>query len=355
MTKNAFVCCYNYVIIAKLKEEGLLTIAVIDLSENNIKIELVKSEEETNIKDDDLVFKAPKLSGYGIVGLNRLSVYSNNIKSQSGGHFAHYMKCNGYDYIIIKGKSYKPTHVHIDKKSIKFRDAFDINEYDFLKTKLSIEDKLKNKNIEIATVGLAGVKGIDFSSIMFDKKKSCGKNGLGKLMGSKNLKSISLEKHIDLIPQNSKELLKLNKIISKRISQRDILDFFKDNNSCYGCCLNCKSTVINKTLKPEFRYEEAKEINQISDSYGMDSIAFANMLNQYRKCDNHIDMDIGKFAKHYIDNHTEYNHLHNTKKIAKDNNDITVLEKLGFCKFLNNKDIINENEIDALIECTIGL
>ncbi|MGL5346625.1 MAG: aldehyde ferredoxin oxidoreductase N-terminal domain-containing protein [Peptostreptococcaceae bacterium] len=312
------------------------------------------TEEEVNIENNDLVFKAPRLSGYGIVGLNRLSVYSNNIKSQSGGPFAHYMKCNGYDYIIIKGKSYKQTHIHIDKNSIEFIDSFGMNDDDFLNTKLSIEHKLKNKNIEIATVGLAGVKGIDFSSIMFDKKKSCGKNGLGKLMGSKNLKSISLEKHIDLIPQNSKELVKLNEIILNRISQRHTLDFFKDNNSCYGCCLNCKSTVINKILKFEFSYEEAKEINQISDRYGMDSIDFANILKQYRKCNNYIYMDIATFAKNYIGNHTVYNHLHHTKNIVKDNNETSILVKLGFCKILNNKDILNENEIEALIECTVG-
>lgn len=331
-------------------------ILYINLKNKRVKVSHQYDEHKINLNRDNLVFEAPYLAGYGVVGLNRLSVYDKNSLSQSGSHFAHFMKCNGYDSLVLEGESDTPVYVYIDKDIITIKDANHLyNEnYNTLENMLKIE--LEEDKIEIAAVGIAGIKKIDFSKIMFRNNKSCGKNGLGKLMASKNLKAIVLKKQENLIPYDEEKFKKYNEIIRHRIISNSNMNWYDEKNNCYGCCLNCKNSSINKIQKHGFTLEEAKKISKLSDLYGMDSLILSEGINKYKKTFDTEIIDLDHFVENIIKNYDYYRPLFvNEKYKMKKRNIIENYEKLGFCKLLLQKNILNEKEKKYLVKSILGL
>lgn len=310
---------------------------IVDLKSNKIKINDTKKSGELKIKNT-LNFQSSQLSGYNIIGVNRIEVSANNITSKAGGFFSHYLKCNGYDLLTIKEKSNKPVFIYIDKNFIDIYDATNIFFMNYKDTKEAIKEILGEEDIEICAISLAGASKLDFSKIMFDKNKSCGKDGLGKIMGEKNLKAIVLKKQ-DFLNVNDKSTLnKINKNISSRLNMTDINSYFSHENSCYGCNINCESTSIKKLVKQGIDEKRAKKIDSICNEYGMDSIIFTSFLGNTD--------DIYKLAYRMMKNPLEYKVEHDFKTKKEE----SIFDKLGFCKFLINKGIITKEELEELIK-----
>ncbi|MGL5329576.1 MAG: aldehyde ferredoxin oxidoreductase N-terminal domain-containing protein, partial [Peptostreptococcaceae bacterium] len=310
-----------------------MKVVYVDLQSRIIKNEYIDNDKELIVNENDLVFKAPRAVGYKMIGANRIQVYSNGKKSSSGGYFATALKNNGHDYLVIKNKSQIPVYLYIDKYSVLIRDARDIWDKNF--------DLVEN--VEIAQIGLAGANKLDFAKIMFRNDKSLGKNGLGKLMGEKNLKAIALnniDNSKDKKENRSEILEKINFKIANKISNNyNIEEYFKEDNNCYGCCLNCESTVLNKILKYNFKEEEANLINNLSNKYGMDSIATSevvSILGENEEFKNKSIEEIVEFViynEEYKINDKDINK--NIKNNKKEKNELeNTLEDLGFCKFL---------------------
>lgn len=317
----------------------------IDLENKKVSINYVNNDEQINIENDDLNFYASMLCGYKIIGVNRIEVFSKDKTSKAGGFFSHYLKCNNYDFISIKGKSKSPVFIYINKGYVKIYDAKDFFFNNYKESKKIIENILEEENIEMCSISSAGACKVNFAKVMFGEKKSCGKNGLGKLMGEKNLKAIVLKKEDDLRVKDENILNEINKNISDRLNNNnEISSYFKDENNCYGCNINCESTSIKKLVNKGIKLQEAKIIDQICNEYGMDSIVFSQFLKKQE--------DITKLVHEIIKNPSKYKNKEelNIKKHKKENE----LDKLGFCKFLTNKDIITKEELENLIKMIEG-
>lgn len=329
-------------------------VLVVYLKKREYKIINSLETYNTMIDENDLVFKAPLLSGYGFMGINRLTVMGKHTTSTVGGYFAHYQKCNGYDYIIFKEKSKSFVNIYIDKDTIILEDAKLIK--DNLDIKNYINKEFNNKKLEYAYLGIAGLNKLNFSKIIFNNNKSCGKNGLGQLMGDKNIYFIGLAKNENLNPHNKKLLDELNSKLMKNINNEDIETWYSQNNSCYGCNLNCESTSIKKIMKNGLTYIESSLINDISNLYGMDSINFSKIYTYYK---DNIDKNIKieKLAnmiinKEFIDyENAIMKNIHKDKK-SKDKK--YAEEDLGFCKFLINKGIMEGIDINELVSSAIN-
>jgi aldehyde:ferredoxin oxidoreductase len=110
-------------------------------------------------------------------------------RSNSGGYFGAKLKHSGFDMIIIRGKSEKPVYLFIDNGKAELRDASDLWGKDVFET-TDILSERAGKNVSVACIGPAGENLVKFSSIMNDKHRAAGRNGVGAVMGSKNLKAI---------------------------------------------------------------------------------------------------------------------------------------------------------------------
>lgn len=316
---------------------------IVNLSNRKIDINYISNDEKSRDKDD-LNFYASSLSGYEIIGVNRIEVSANNIKSKAGGFFSHYLKCNNYDSISIKGKSSSPVFIYINKNLVEIYDAKDIYFMNYKESKEVIEKVLGEKNIEICSISTAGACNLDFSKIMFGSNKSCGKDGLGKIMGEKNLKAIILKKLSPLKLKNETILEDINNKINDRLNRDDINSYFLSENSCYGCNVNCKSTSVKQLIKNGIDNKKAEQIDNLCNEYGMDSIKFSQFLDDKE--------DIYNLADKMMKNPDEYKIEADIKKKTKKEENI--FDRLGFCRFLTNKDIVTKEELDELIQIIGG-
>ena len=308
----------------------------VNLQCKKINTSYVKIEDEINEKDD-LSFNTSLLSGYKIIGVNRIEVCANDTKSKAGGFFSHYLKCNNYDSVKIKGISDIPVFIYINKEFVEIYDAKDIFFMNYKDSKETIKKILGEENIEVCGISTAGAHKLDFAKIMFGEKKSCGKDGLGKIMGEKNVKAIVVKKEDDLKLKDEIILNHINEKIRLKLNRSDLDSYFFDENNCYGCNINCESTSIKKLIKMGIDSKTAEVIDTVCNEYGMDSITFAKFFDGKE--------DIYKLADNMMKNPSKYKINHNLKKITKEEN---IFDKLGFCRFLINKDMLTKDELDEL-------
>ncbi|MGQ9459782.1 MAG: aldehyde ferredoxin oxidoreductase family protein [Candidatus Bathyarchaeaceae archaeon] len=113
-------------------------------------------------------------------------------ESISSGSWGPTLKRAGYDAVIIKGRSEKPTYLFVDDDTIQFRDAKNLWEKDTVETDELIKEEIGDENIRSSTIGPAGERLVKFANIMNDRYRQAGRTGMGAVMGSKNLKAIAV-------------------------------------------------------------------------------------------------------------------------------------------------------------------
>ena len=176
-------------------------------------------------KKNALIFSTGPLTGI-IQTAGRYQVTSRSpltgaiIDSSSGGFFGANLKKAGFDGLIITGKADKPVYLKVTEEGIEIKDAIKIWGKDTHETMRILKDEL-TPNISVACIGPAGENLVPFASIMNDKDRAAGRGGVGAVMGSKNLKAITVsgKKQIPVNdPENLKKMLStINTLIDKMI------------------------------------------------------------------------------------------------------------------------------------------
>jgi len=112
--------------------------------------------------------------------------------SNSGGFFGNEMKNAGYDMIIFEGASDKPVYLMVENDSAKLLDASEFWGTSVWDTEEGIKAKHGDPQIRVASIGLAGEKGVKFACVVNDMDRAAGRSGVGTVMGSKNLKAVAI-------------------------------------------------------------------------------------------------------------------------------------------------------------------
>ena len=110
-------------------------------------------------------------------------------RSNSGGFFGAKLKHSGFDMIIFTGKADHPVYLYVHDGKAELRDATHLWGKDVFET----DDALKAEtgvNVSVACIGPAGENMVKFASIVNDKHRAAGRNGVGAVMASKNLKAV---------------------------------------------------------------------------------------------------------------------------------------------------------------------
>ena len=113
-------------------------------------------------------------------------------RSSFGGGFAPELKFAGYDGIIVKGKAPKPVYIYINDDIVEIRSARDLWGLDNFAVQNELWNRSGNK-ARIASIGPAGENMCIFSTILTDESSVTGMGSFGAVMGSKNLKAISVQ------------------------------------------------------------------------------------------------------------------------------------------------------------------
>jgi aldehyde:ferredoxin oxidoreductase len=114
-------------------------------------------------------------------------------ESYAGGRLAMAMFSAGYDAVVITGKSPQPVYIAINDRDVAFRDATSVWGMDCEEIGQIIRDREPGAGKRsIIRIGPAGEKGVSFACINVDSYRHFGRLGSGAVMGSKNLKAISI-------------------------------------------------------------------------------------------------------------------------------------------------------------------
>ncbi|MGM0413687.1 MAG: aldehyde ferredoxin oxidoreductase family protein [Bacillota bacterium] len=147
--------------------------------------------------DNPIIFGAGPLTGTIIPSSGRLAVISKSpqtgtiFDSNAGGFWGAELKQAGYDAIIIKGKLKQLNRLEIDASGVRFIDADQLKTGQAGSTWNYLNEKIPDyRHIYI---GPAGENLVSFASITVGKSRNFGRGGLGSILGSKNLKAISIK------------------------------------------------------------------------------------------------------------------------------------------------------------------
>ncbi len=174
----------------------------------------VPAETEPFSPDNLLIFGAGLLCGTPAVGANRTIVSTLSPQtlfmgfSMMGGFFAPELKYAGYDKVIFRGKSPQLIYVYIHNDKVEIRDASHLRGKGAIETAELIKQELKDPNIQVAAIGLAGENRVYMASIE-QGRSSASRLGIGAVMGDKGIKAIAVRGTKDINVARPAEFIKL--------------------------------------------------------------------------------------------------------------------------------------------------
>lgn len=154
---------------------------------------------------DNLLIFAPgimqgsNLPGAGRHGVGGKSPLTGAIGSaEAGGWWGHEFKRTGFDALIIRGRAEKPVYLWIKDGAVEIRPAEHLWGLLTAPTQEAIQTELGDKRIRVAQIGPAGENRVLYAAVMHDINRAAGRNGMGALMGSKNLKAVAVRGTINV-------------------------------------------------------------------------------------------------------------------------------------------------------------
>jgi len=176
--------------------------------------------------DNLLIFSAGLLCGTPATGCNRtiISTLSPQTRlmafSMMGGFWAPELKYAGYDRVILRGKSPQLIYIYINNDSVEIRDARHLSGRGAIETGELIREELKEPNVQVAAIGLAGENRVYFASIE-QGRSSASRAGVGAVMGDKGVKAIAVRGTKDTHIARPTEFMQLCDDVLKYIQFRN--------------------------------------------------------------------------------------------------------------------------------------
>jgi aldehyde:ferredoxin oxidoreductase len=290
--------------------------------------------------DNMLLFMTGPLTGTMAPSTGRLVVCGKSPltgiwgEAHVGGHFGANLKFSGFDGILVKGKSDEAASVHIKEGEAEIVSAADLwgMKTDEVQTVL----KKKLGRVRVACIGPAGEKRVKFASIITDER-AAARCGLGAVMGSKNLKAITVAGSKKVEVADPKGFASLAKESSKILGEvmhhlRDsgtsmyvdvgmmfndmpikyfqeiefeydsltsaaMKEFLTGRTACYSCPIACGRVItlpeygLEKVAGPEFQtiaafgsnmmvsdLKKVSLINNLCNQYGLDTISCGSTI-----------------------------------------------------------------------------
>jgi aldehyde:ferredoxin oxidoreductase len=138
-------------------------------------------------------------------------------ESEAGGYWGPELKNAGYEAIVFTGKAAEPVYLWIQDGKAELRSAAHLwgQDPDFVQT--AIRSELGDDRIRILQIGLGGENLVRYAAITNELRHFNGRNGLGAVMGSKNLKAVAVRGHMRYaeLASNPEGLNELGKVLAK--------------------------------------------------------------------------------------------------------------------------------------------
>ena len=160
--------------------------------------------------------RSPLTGGYG--------------ESEAAGFWGPELRNAGWDAILITGRSESPVYLCIRDDQAVIQPAGHLwgQSPEYVQTK--IREETAEKNMRILQIGLGGENLVRFAAITNELRHFNGRNGMGAVMGSKNLKAVAVRgsgRYSDFA-HNTAALAELGRTLVKQVKEhpmsRDLQD-----------------------------------------------------------------------------------------------------------------------------------
>jgi aldehyde:ferredoxin oxidoreductase len=179
--------------------------------------------------------------------------------SSFGGKFPTALKHAGYDAMVILGKSKTPVYISICDDEVTIKDADDLWGVDTFETQQVLQ--AEEPGASMLVIGSAGENLSRIAVILSETNSAAGQGGFGAVMGSKNLKAISVKGNGVIPVARPRDFMKLTAAIieenekvkemgrifrvpysaPKEIQEIFSQKYFVKQHGCYGCPQQCHS------------------------------------------------------------------------------------------------------------------
>lgn len=235
-----------------------------------------------------------------------------------GGFFAPELRRAGFDHLVITGKARKPVYIFVDAGKISIHNASTTWGQTTANTQEILRKELGDDDIQTICIGPAGEHQIRFASVMTRHQSGSGRDGMGAVFGSKNLKAVAARGKGGIQIAHPEEALSydhkmVQNIITgefgRSIKLRSVTNFngeadpFSEytigRDGCYGCQLACRQKYAIKSgpyagiygQGPGYQAKQAWEkvlgekqpaailaANYLVNAYGIDALEAANLI-----------------------------------------------------------------------------
>jgi len=159
--------------------------------------ELMAPETDPMSPQNVLIFATGPLTGTMASTSGRYAVVTKGpltgaiACSNSGGKFGAFLKYAGYDLLIIEGRAASPVYLRIDDDTVEILPADELWGKTVWQTEEWLKAEHQNPQLKVASIGVAGERGVRYACIVNDLHRAAGRSGVGAVMGSKNLKAVA--------------------------------------------------------------------------------------------------------------------------------------------------------------------
>jgi aldehyde:ferredoxin oxidoreductase len=272
---------------------------------------------ETNALDPEnrLIFMTGPFCGISGLG-SRFQICGKSIATNHfsfcnlGGSWGAQLKAAGYDGLVVTGKADKPVYIHIDEDKIVIKDARHLQGQKGSSCELELKREL-GKAVAVLTIGPAGENMVTFATFLASGDAT-GAGGLAGVMGSKNLKAITVkgDKKVEVAERD--RLAKIAREVSQsRSSYIEPLHYAAmltpkerlKKSICRGCsggCVRatyrnsdgyerkfmCQSGMFYETRAQRYSgsTEAAFRATELCNDYGLDTRAIEPMMMWLNRC-----------------------------------------------------------------------
>jgi aldehyde:ferredoxin oxidoreductase len=142
-------------------------------------------------------------------------------ESEAGGFWGPELKMAGFEAIVVKGKSPEPVYLWIQDGEVEIRPADHLRGKETADAQEVIRDELGDNKIRVLQIGPAGENLVRFAGITNDLRHFNGRNGMGAVMGSKNLRAVAVRGHTryQKMARDPKALMDLGRKLAKRVKE----------------------------------------------------------------------------------------------------------------------------------------
>lgn len=185
-------------------------------------------------ESNQLIFMTGPFTGTPVLASDRFAVVAKSPltgiwgESDCGGHWGETLKKCGFDGIIIQGKSSIPVFLKVENNTAEIIKANDLWGLDTFQTDKILKERLGAK-VEIACIGPAGENQVKIAGIFTEgmHARVAARCGLGAVMGSKNLKAITVCGNQKTPIANKKDLISMIRKITPEVKKNlDVLTQF---------------------------------------------------------------------------------------------------------------------------------